>query len=47
VAPRRRESDQARSGRDGAGLARDAGWSRATAPLTGTSSGGFGPPRFR
>ena len=21
------------------------GWSRATAPLTGTSSGGFGPPR--
>ena len=27
-----RESSQARSGRDGAGLARDAGWSRATAP---------------
>jgi D-glycero-D-manno-heptose 1,7-bisphosphate phosphatase len=36
---------QTRSGRDGAGLARDAGWSRASAPLTGTSSGRVGPPR--
>ena len=35
---------QTRSGRDGAGLARDAGWSRATAPLTGTSSGWSDPP---
>jgi D-glycero-D-manno-heptose 1,7-bisphosphate phosphatase len=37
---------QARSGRDGAGLAWDAGWSRATAPLTGTASGRSGPPRI-
>jgi histidinol-phosphate phosphatase family protein len=42
---RAHERGQARSGRDGAGLAGDAGWSRATAPLTGTSSGGSGPPR--
>jgi hypothetical protein len=34
------------STRDGAGLVRDADWSRATAPLTGTSSGQIGPPRF-
>ena len=37
---------QTRPGRDGAGLTRDAGWSRATAPLTGTSSGWSGPPRI-
>jgi histidinol phosphatase-like enzyme len=35
---------QTRPGRDGAGLTRDAGWSRATAPLTGTSSGWSDPP---
>jgi hypothetical protein len=34
------------STRDGAGLVRDADWSRAAAPLTGTSSGQIGPPRF-
>jgi hypothetical protein len=41
---RAHERGQARPGRDGAGLAVDAGWSRATAPLTGTASGGSGPP---
>ena len=35
------------STRDGAGLVRDADWSRATAPLTGTSSGQIGPPGSR
>ena len=37
---------QTRPGRDGAGLTWDAGWSRVTAPLTGTSSGWSGPPRI-
>ena len=46
TAPAGHGEGQARSGRDGAGLAWDAGWSRATAPLTGTASGWSGPPRI-